>query len=268
MNKKYYFLAGFFRSGNTVLSSILNQNPKVYSSPISSLVEHMWQSNLVLKNFQASVSNLDNFERSKRVISSMPDLYYQDVDKEVIFDRTKGWANPANINMLKDYVSKNPKIVFTTRPVIEMMTSFVAIAKDALVLEMNNSHFVQNIEISVNDNLADFLFSQYSNFGSNLKWALESIDNPENEGIIHTVKYEDLLSSPQQTMNSIYDFLDMDRFDHDFENIIKIENYREDVVGLPEDLHRVRPMLSKSDIKPEEYFSVDTIAKYANSRYF
>ena len=268
MNKQYFFLSGLFRSGNTVLSSILNQNPKIYSSPISSLVEHMWQSNLVLKNFQASVSNLDNHERSKSLISSMIGEYYKDVNKEVIFDRTKGWINPANITMLRDYVSDNPKIVFTTRPILEIMASYIAISKDGLVAEMNNSEFVHDIDLSVNDNLADYLFSHHSNFGSNLRWALESIDKPENNGVIHLVKYEELLSSPQQTMDSIYDFLGIDRFSHDFDNILKLEDYREDIANLPQDLHNIRKSLSRGEVVVSDYLSPRTISKYSEARYF
>ena len=198
----------------------------------------------------------------------MIDAYYKDVDKEVIFDRTKGWINPANIQMLKDYISQTPKIVFTTRPILEMMASYIAISKDGLVAEMNNSAFVQDIELSVNDNIADYLFSNYSNFGSNLRWALESIDKPENDGIIHIVKYEDLLSSPQETMDSVYNFLGMDSFDHDFNNIVRLENYREDVVGLPQDLHNIRKSLARGEVVVSDHLSPRAISKYGDARYF
>ena len=36
-NKKFYFMAGLPRSGGTLLSSILNQNPNIYVSPQSTL---------------------------------------------------------------------------------------------------------------------------------------------------------------------------------------------------------------------------------------
>ena len=39
MKKKIYYLAGLPRAGNTLLGSILNQNPKVKVSPNSMLVE-------------------------------------------------------------------------------------------------------------------------------------------------------------------------------------------------------------------------------------
>ena len=33
--KKYYFIGGIHRSGSTLLSTILNQNPRFYSGPMS-----------------------------------------------------------------------------------------------------------------------------------------------------------------------------------------------------------------------------------------
>jgi hypothetical protein len=40
--KKYYFLSGMQRSGNTLLSTILSQNPKIYSSKLSPMAQYMW----------------------------------------------------------------------------------------------------------------------------------------------------------------------------------------------------------------------------------
>lgn len=268
MGKQYHFLAGFFRSGNTVLSSILNQHPDIYSSPISSLLEHVWQSHLVLNNFQASQVSNEDYERSKALISALPEIYYRDVEKNIIFDRCKVWTNPDNILLIKEYITKNPKIVFTTRPVIEMMASFIAIAKDTIINDMNDSNFAPNKDLPINDNLADYLYSEHSNFGKQLIWAFQSIDNPDNAGMIHVVKYEDLLNTPQETMNSIYDFLEIEGFQHNFKNIRKIEEYNEAAAVLPKDLHKVRRVLGRSDVRVEDYLTPRSIEKYKDVRYF
>ena len=39
MNKKYFFLCGYMRCGNTVLTSILNQNPELNVTPNSVVPE-------------------------------------------------------------------------------------------------------------------------------------------------------------------------------------------------------------------------------------
>ena len=41
LNKNFYFMSGLPRSGSTVISSILNQNPRFYSGPSSPVVATM-----------------------------------------------------------------------------------------------------------------------------------------------------------------------------------------------------------------------------------
>ena len=202
------------------------------------------------------------------MISKMTEGYYEDTDKPIVFDRSKSWTNPPNIQMIKTYVTEKPKIVFTTRPVIEMMASFIAIAKDEITSDMNNSNFAPNKDLPMNDNLADFLYSEHSNFGMQFIWAFQSIDNPDNAGMIHVVKYEDLLNAPQETMDKIYDFLEIESFQHNFKNIRKIEEYNEAAAGLPKDLHKVRRVLGRSDIRVEDYLTPRSIEKYKDVRYF
>jgi hypothetical protein len=268
MSKKYYFLSGFFRSGNTVLSAILNQNPSIHSSPISSLVEHIWQSHLISENFQSSKANKEDKEKSKFLTSKMIDLYYQNIDKPIIFDRSKVWIDQDNIELIKEYINKNPKIIFTTRPFIETAVSFIAIEKNRINEQMNNSNFIQNKSISINDNIVDYLFSDFNEFSTNMKFALEAIDNPDNADIIHVVKYEDLLNESQKTMNNIYDFLKIKRYNHDFNNIQQIDQYNDSLIGFSNNLHKVRKNLSRSSLKVEDFLSIDCIEKYKNVRYF
>ena len=268
MDKQYYFLAGLHRSGNTVLSSILNQHPDIYVSPISTLIEHMWVCHTTVENFESSQVNIDDKNRSLNMISRMIKTYYDDLDKPIVFDRSKSWTNPINIEMIKKYIIEKPKIIFTTRPVLECMASFIAIDKNNIIKNMHNSSFVENPNLKENENLADFLISEYHNFGFTRILALQSIDNPDNAGMIHVVRYEDLLNTPQETMNVIYDFLEIEKFKHNFTDIKKIEEYNEAAAALPKDLHKVRRILGRSSVRVEDYLTRHTIEKYKDFRYY
>jgi sulfotransferase len=265
MDKNYYFLAGLPRSGNTLLSSILNQNPEIYSSPISPVVEYMWICHLSSQSHESAQTNAYP-ERSKRVVSKMLDTYYSDIEKPVVFDRNKCWATSANIQMINHYLDFKPKIVFTTRPIIEILASTIAILKDDLVRIMNDTEFVTDPNLTQNDNMCDFLMSDYGQVGS-LYISFYSIDNL-NDNSIHVVKYEDLLSTPQETMDKIYDFLEIKRFDHNFTNIRKVDKDFDEKVGLTKDLHKIRRKLGKSDVRVEDYLTPRSIEKYKDYRYF
>lgn len=267
MAKNYYFLAGLHRSGNTLLSLILNQNPEIYSSPLGPVCDYLWNSHKVRSGSPLSLANNYDY-RSIKFISGIMDNYYYDVPQNIIIDTDKSWANPDNIQVIKTYITNNPKIIFTTRPILEIMASYIAIDKRNLLRHMNNTDFVQNSELSNNDNIADFIASEYSFIGSLIRCFFASIDNPDTKDFIHIVKYEDLLNTPQDIMNGIYDFLEISRFDHNFSNIENAYEYNEDAAFLPKDLHKVRPILERSSIKVEDYLSPHIIEKYKDFRYF
>ena len=266
MGKQYYFLAGLHRSGNTVLSSILNQHPDIYSSPLSPVSEYMWRTYTASNEIEAARSNMYP-ERSIKLLSRMLENYYEDVEKPIVFDRDKNWAHPSNVQMMKECLDFKPKIVFTTRPIIEVLASFIAIDISTVIRWMNKSSYKPDTSLSLNDNLCDYLMLGDSQLTRTLL-ALQSVDNSENTGMIHMVKYEDLLNTPQETMNEIYDFLEIEKFKHNFTNIHRIEEYNEAAIGLPKDMHKVRRVIGKSDVRVEDYLTPRSIEKYKDVRYF
>ena len=133
MDKQLYFLAGMHRSGNTLLSSILNQHPDIYSSPLGPMCEYMWL--VHNSNHESTKINIYDY-RKKQLISNMHRSYYADVDKPIIVDREKNWAHPENLKMLKTYISEQPKIIYTVRPIAEVLASLIAINKNSIVMEM------------------------------------------------------------------------------------------------------------------------------------
>lgn len=256
MGKQYHFLAGLHRSGNTVLSSILNQNPDFYVSPISPLVEYMWRCHD--DDFEGSQTN-PRIHSKNKMISEMIKNYYEDIDKPVIIDRSKSWANPDNIVMLKEYVSEKPKVIFTIRPLRECVASEIKIRKDYILSSMRNEQYPINNKVSINDNIAEYILQ--GNLYLTESFAIQSLSNPSNSGIIHLVDYHELINSPTNTINSIYNFLDLPEYQHDFKNIKRIEHELDLNVGLPADLHKIRKKLEFSGLNPLDYISQNMIDK-------
>lgn len=262
MNKKYYYLAGMHRSGNTLLSSILNQNPEIYSGPISPIVEYFWQINKAILNNENNL-RLQNNDRSIAMMKKMIPSYYADIKKPIIFDREKSLATPTNLYFLKKNIDPNPKIIFTVRPLLEVLASYVVIFGNRIEDMMLKDRWNMKKFLSVNDNRAEYLMRSGGLIDNNLT-SMESILNPENKDIINLVEYENLVKYPQETMNKIYDFIDLPHFFHNFNNIEKIEKDNDTDAGLPADLHKIRPILSKQSKNPEDLFSDYVISRYGN----
>lgn len=260
MDKTYHFLAGLPRSGNTLLSAILNQNPVIYSSPLSPLPTLMWNYERSLDYIEQVNRNEENQIRAKELLSSFFDTFYKNVDKPVIIDREKDWGTPGNLDVLKKFVTPTPKIIITVRDILEIIASFIAMDAGYLKIYTANSNAFLNNYRSPKDSIAEYLMQPNGDIDKALL-GVASAFYPENKGIFHIVEYNDLVTKPEETMSGIYKFLELPDYKHDFNNIKKVESDNDVVLGLPENLHDVRKSLSKSST------STDILSDYIKHKY-
>jgi len=91
MSSKFYFISGLPRSGSTLLSAILSQNPAIHAGMHSALAP-LWVSmidKMGTKNeFQAQLNDTNRLSILKGIIEN----YYSDKqDKSFIFDTARAW---------------------------------------------------------------------------------------------------------------------------------------------------------------------------------
>lgn len=260
MDKVYHFLAGLPRSGNTLLSAILNQNPNIYSTPLSPLPGLMWDYLNSCDNMEHINRNKENQINAEILLSSFFDTFYKDVNKPVIIEREKSWGTPANLDLIKNYVTSTPKIIITVRDILEIIASFIKIDHEYLRINVANSGAFINNYRSFEDSMAEYLMKPNGDIDKTLL-SLASAFFPENKGIFHIVEYNDLILKPEETMSGIYKFLELPDYKHDFNNIEKVESDNDEVLGLPKNLHDIRKSLSKSST------STDILSDYIKHKY-
>src|SRR6056300_559281 len=95
--RKYNFISGLPRSGSTLLSSILSQNPRFTSSISDPLFGYV---NSITRETETNVglSALVSPEKQKTLMRGLFDSFYQD-DTEVCFNTNRSWV--ANTSLLK-----------------------------------------------------------------------------------------------------------------------------------------------------------------------
>jgi sulfotransferase len=261
--KTYYFLSGLPRSGNTLLSSILNQNPNIYSSPLSPTLN-------LLSNIHDVIHSDQNIKRNNKknvdqFIKNLLNNYYKDIDKQIIIDREKVWGTPVNLPLIKNYITPTPKIIFTVRPIIEILTSFIDILPENSFLdeEMNSFGYLSKNYLTKNDNRCDYLMKPFGLIDRCL-FSINEIMKLENKEIFCIIKYDEIVNNPKDTMKKIYDFLKIPDYQHDFNNIVKLEKDNDEEIGQPKNMHKVRKQLKKISKKPEDVLSDYIINKYSN----
>lgn len=260
MDKTYHFLAGLPRSGNTLLSALLNQNPDIYSTPLSPLPSFMWEFANAADNMEYTLRNTENKIKTEIFLSSFMDNYYKEVEKPVVLDREKAWGTPGNLSIIKKYITPTPKIIFTVRDVLEILASFVKMDATYLMNEIYNKEYYAGNYRSPKDLVCEHIMSPNSDLDRGLL-SLASAFYPENEGMFHIVEYNDLILKPEETMAKIYEFLGLPHYEHTFNKIEKVEQDNDEVLGLPKDLHDVRKSLSQSST------NLDVLSDYIRHKY-
>jgi len=254
--KSYYFMAGLPRSGSTLLSSLLNQNPRFYSGPSSPVVPTM----LALEN---SLANDELYlaypkpEQASQIISSVLPIFYSDIDKPVIFDKNRSWVDRPHY--ITGYFGIEPKILYPVRNIDEILTSFITMYRRNPYKGEGKISFLDEMLIKSNKPLSDdarceFLASPIGILGQSYN-GLKSIFEKGQQNIIHLIEYDDLINNPKETMEKIYDFLNEKYFDHNFESIENLHREKDqEVYGLA-DMHEVRSKLDKISADPKEVLS-------------
>jgi len=124
MPKTFHFLAGLPRSGSTVLAALLNQHPSVHASGTSGMGELMFNTFQAWKNSSAEQA-APQPEQIKAVLRGIMDTKYSNVDKPVVIDKARNWAEASTIAVLKELLPYKPKIIATVRSINDCCFLFV-----------------------------------------------------------------------------------------------------------------------------------------------
>ena len=89
----------------------------------------------------------------------------------------------------------------------------------------------------------------------------------DDKKYLHLVEYDDLIQKPNETMAGIYEFLELDNYQHDFNHIENSHREVDDQWYL-KDMHHVREKLEKKSKKPEDILSDDILNRYSNLEYW
>tara|TARA_B100000700_G_scaffold2011_2_gene2426 strand:+ start:9243 stop:10070 length:828 start_codon:yes stop_codon:yes gene_type:complete len=262
--KTFHFLSGLPRSGSTLITSLLNQNPQIHASTNSPVLDTIhYTEEYLLKNSEQYRAHPKPYCAHK-VISSIPHNYYYNVSESIIVDKSRGWVN--QLEHINDYITKSPKIICPVRNIHDIIASFLQ-----LIERSDDNNFIDdnlksnNIEIN-NDNRSDYLMCSQGIIGLSYIALSEAYRKGWDKYIL-IVEYEDLVNNSQVEMNRIYDFLDLPHYTHNFDNV-ETEFEEKDIVYGLKDMHKVRTKVEKIYRNNEMYLSNDIINKYKQMEFW
>lgn len=268
MNKTFYFMAGLPRSGSTLLSSILNQNPRFYSGPSSPVLGAMFA---VEQDFMGNelYHGYPKPDQVREIIGSIPHHFYSDVQQPVVFDKNRAWT--ARVPYIEGYIGEQAKILVPVRRIDEILTSILTmIHRNPFQEGQPRINFVDEQLIKNDIPINDLNRCMYLLGGGGIVYeSLNAIMMGFQQNVrdkMHFVDYNDLVDNPEKIMEDIYDFIGEEFYDHDFGSISNI--HREDdliTYGLS-DMHQVRSKVKKTSPPPASILPEEIIDIYEQNK--
>ena len=154
-------------------------------------------------------------DRIKDLISAIPATYYAGVNQPIIIDKCRNWTHPVNLQMILDYLDPNPKIIVTTRNLLEVIKSWVQIRR-------KNNH--PDPEAGILDEGSEPIMRAFR--------ALEFAKKDGGDKYLF-VDYDRLTTEPESVIADIYRFCGWQPFQHHFTNITNSRPNRDECYGSP-----------------------------------
>jgi len=249
---KLYFLSGLPRTGTTLLSSLLNQNPQIHCTSTSGLLDFLSGVDYVYGEISQRYKTIDGAQL-KNIFKSVVESYYNHIDRPIIIDKWRGWIS--NIPQIKEVINPSPKIICTYRPVEEIITSFLYLLEKDKNNFVDQELFKRKIPVT-NENRSKFLWKE-GVVGESYEMFKTSIDK---KNILY-ISYDNLIDQPEETMTKIYDYLSESFYTHDV-NHIKSDTNDNDKYWEIKNLHSIRSTLKRDYKNPEDYLTTKSINYY------
>ena len=234
-NKQLFFLVAMPRSGNTLFTSIMNQNPEIVTTPNSITLEIM--KDLFLLKDTDVFQNYPNHKSLDNVLDAVYDNYYKDWPQRIIIDRGPVMTI-GNFALMQKHFKRPFKCIVLLRDLMDVLASYIKWYTE------NPDAFPNRYNLKNDEEKLSMIMDKKGAVAKDLEAIKNAFNYPD---ICHFVKYNDLVAQPEQEFRKIYQFLGESYFNHKFENLQQVEvngmKYDDTIVG--KNMHNIRSVVRK-----------------------
>ncbi|WP_026144931.1 sulfotransferase family protein [Pseudomonas asplenii] len=248
--RRFHFISGLPRSGSTLLSAILLQNPRFHAG-MTSPVGSLFASVLGQCSAGSEFGSVIDIDMRRRLLGGLFDAYYADkADKSVVFDTNRQWS--ARLPALRDLFPQS-KVIACVRNVAWVMDS---------IERLYRANPYENTKLFVDDAERNTVYSRVETLAQRNRlvgyaWAaLKEAYYGEHADSLLVVDYDLLSQAPEMVMRLVYDFIGEPWFEHDFDNLVYDAPEFDQSLGIA-GLHKVKrkvALQSRRTILPPDLF--------------
>ncbi|MEW9573856.1 sulfotransferase [Rhodanobacter sp. Si-c] len=212
MERRFHFISGLPRSGSTLLSAILSQNPRFYagmSGPLGGAFNTLLGDLSGRNEYSVFITD----EQRKRMLKGLFGNYYgSEYEAEVVFDTNRVWCT--RMRHLKELFPQG-KVIACVRHVswiidsVEQLIRKNAFQPSSIFNYQPGGTVYSRAEGLANgDGMVGYAYN-----------ALKEAFYGQDTANLMLLRYETLVSDPARAIAAVYDFIGERVYPHDFENI-------------------------------------------------
>lgn len=227
--EKLHLIAGLPRSGSTLLSAILNQNPRFHAGISDPLNGSIY--NIIRQFSVVGAATQCSEEQRVSALNGFIDGYYRHIDKPVIFNTSRYWTGLLHV---MDVLRPDAKVICCVRDIPWILNSFELLFKSSptMYAQRFGGDGVDGVDVYKRSDIA------YDLIRKNLNALKEGFFSPHKNKILF-VEYEHLARDPQKTLKTIYKFIGETYYKHNF-NDVESSHDEFDIAVQHKGLHKTR----------------------------
>lgn len=239
MVQKIFFNASLPRAGSTLLQNVLMQNPDIYSTPTSGLIEFLLSARLIYTTGDAfKAQNQEEITKAFQGFckEGLYGFFNPITNRPFVIDKSRAWLG--NYGFL-NFIEPDPKIIVMVR---DLRSIFSSMESNFRKNPHKDPQIVNGIELkNMTTDSRLIHFSSSPPIGPSLEWLYDSILQGYNKKI-HFIRFEDFTNNPEEEINKIYDYLELPHFKHDFNNVEQLTHENDVIHGIFGD-HKIQKQI-------------------------
>ena len=259
--KSFFFISGLPRSGSTLLCNILAQNNELFVSKATSgchdvlfNVRNKWD-----KLIEHQAEGVD-YEQLKRVLQSVLNSYHS-TDKNIVIDKGRGWLSL--IEMTEFILGYTPKIIVPVRNISEILSSFEKLWRNSTGFSQWNFEQNDYFKAQTTEGRCDIWSSADQPVGLAYNRVKDAINRGYKNNLLF-VEFDQLTSQPAQTLKTVYDYLELPYFQHNFNNVEQYTSEDDQGVHRIPNLHKIKPAVVPVPHDSDKILGKFLVDKYSN----
>ena len=232
--RKIHYISGLPRSGSTLLTNILLQNPKFATTATSSLLDFLLQ----VRDNWGKLSGHEHYPEGQdkwEVIRAIMYNYHK-TDKEIIFDKNRGWST--HIEFMEKATGEGVKIIACVRNLEDICSSFEKLFRKNRADGEIHGEF-SNPKMKNREGRVGVWTSDEGVIGRPYISLLDTIQRGLGDRILF-FPYEEWSSNPDFWFKKLYEFVGEEYYQHNFNDIEQTIRENDAGYGWGPDLHEIK----------------------------